>query len=439
MNNHVEKNTFDSVPFILKFPSVDNITQDIKGTLEDTVLFKVDVVHAFRNLRVDPADALKLGIKWNKAYYADLAIAFGWTHGSGSYQLLSDTIEHIMAKKGVKMHCYIDDYIVVTSKLKATKQFSMLCDLLQELGLPLSENKVIPPTKKLTCLGIDIDIDSNTMSITQDKLETIYEECLAVSNKKYLSKQAFQSLLGKLIYIQKCVKPSRIFINRILDLFRNNTNNRKIYLTPEFHKDIQWFWAFLPSYNGISYISKTNIDPEQTLLLDTCLTGMGAIWRDRVYTTPIHNCGDLKLTIVHLEMMNIVVALQVWGKMWHHGSISVRCDNLGVVQVVRTSKTKDSFLALCIRNIWLLAVAYDIELHIDHIPGHKNIIADTLSRIYSDRPVNSHILADLELNFIWDRVPAKYFDLNTHLYTHNFCMLMQSPTKLLVTTSLPSS
>ena len=279
----------------------------------------------------------------------------------------------------------------------------------------MNENKVTPPTKKLTCLGIDIDIDSNTMSITQDKLETIYEECLAVSNKKYLSKQAFQSLLGKLIYIQKCVKPSCIFINRILDLFRNNANNRKIYLTPEFHKDIQWFLAFLPTYNGISYISKTNIDPEQTLHLDACLTGMGAIWRDRVYATPIHNCGDLKLTIVHLEMLNIVVALRVWGKMWHHGSSSVKCDNLGVVQVVKTGKTKDSFLALCIRNIWLLAAAYDIELHIDHIPGHKNIIADTLSRIYSNRPVNSHILADLKLNFIWDRVPAKYFDLNTHL------------------------
>ena len=414
LNDHVQKNAFDSAPFILKFPSVDNITKDIRDTLGDTVLFKVDVARAFRNLRVDPADALKLDIKWNNAYYADLAIAFGWKHGSGCFQLLSDAIAHIMAKKGVKMHRYIDDYIVVTAKLKATEQFSMLCDLLQELGLPMNKN-VTPPTTKLTCLGIDIDIDNNTMSIAKDKLNTIYEECLAVSNKKYLSKQSFQSLIGKLIYIQKCVKPSRTFINRILDLFRSNAHSRKIYLTPEFHKDIQWFLAFLPSYNGVTYIKKTNLDPEQTLHLDACLTGMGAIWRHRVYATPIHNCGDLKLTIVHLEMLNIIVALWVWGKMWHHGSIAIKCDNLGVVQVVRTGKTKDLFLALCIRNIWLLTAAYDIELHIDHISGNRNIIAETLSRIYSDRPVNSHILAELELNFIWDRVPARYFDLNTHL------------------------
>ena len=118
--------------------------------------------------------------------------------------------------------------------------------------------------------------------------------------------------------------------------------------------------------------------------------------------------------------MNMVIALRVWDRLWQHGSISVRCDNLGVVQVVKTSKPKNSFLALCVRNgilrnLWLLAASFDIELHIDHIPGCKNMIADTLSRVYSDNLVNPKKLADIELNYVWDRVPARYFDLNTHL------------------------
>ena len=83
-------------------------------------------------------------------------------HRSGSLQILSDAIAHIMAKKGVKLHCYIDDYIVVTSKLQAIKQCSDLCDLLHELGIPL--DKLSPPTKKLMYSGIDIDIDNNTIS-----------------------------------------------------------------------------------------------------------------------------------------------------------------------------------------------------------------------------------------------------------------------------------
>ena len=101
----------------------------------------------------------------------------------------------------MKLHCYIDDYIVVTSKSKASEQFAMLCDLLDELGLPMNKDKLTPPSKRITCLGIDIDIENNTMSIAQNKVKAIYAECLAVSKKTVLSKQAFQSLLGKLIYI----------------------------------------------------------------------------------------------------------------------------------------------------------------------------------------------------------------------------------------------
>ena len=130
---------------------------------------------------------------------------------------------------------------------------------------------------------------------------------------------------------------------------------------------------------------------------------------------PLHNCGDLELTIVHLEMLNIVIALRIWGQFWQHGSISVNCDNLGVVQVVKTSKTRDPFLALCIRNIWLITSAYDIDLNIKHIPGVKNVIADTLSRIYSDKPVNQNILLELKQNYKWDRVFPSHFDLHTHL------------------------
>ena len=63
VNDHVDKNEFDHSPFILKFPSIDSIVQDICDTERDVVLFKVDVAHTFHNLRVDLANALKFGIK----------------------------------------------------------------------------------------------------------------------------------------------------------------------------------------------------------------------------------------------------------------------------------------------------------------------------------------------------------------------------------------
>ena len=82
---------------------------------------------------------------------------------------------------------------------------------------------------------------------------------------------------------------------------------------------------------------------------------MGAVWQDRVYATPIVKIPDFSLTIVHLEMLNFVIVLYTWAKYWQHTRVVFYCDNLAVVHMVDTIKTKDTFLALCLQNICLLA------------------------------------------------------------------------------------
>ena len=77
------------------------------------------------------------------------------------------------------------------------------------------------------------------MSISQEKFSAIYKECLDVSTKSVISKKKYQSLLGKLVYIQKCVKPAGVIINRLLAVFRANSSSCMISLTEDFHKYIQ--------------------------------------------------------------------------------------------------------------------------------------------------------------------------------------------------------
>ena len=47
----------------------------IKKVKGRPTLAKIDISRAFRNLRVDPADAFKFGIKWKNKYYLDRAVA----------------------------------------------------------------------------------------------------------------------------------------------------------------------------------------------------------------------------------------------------------------------------------------------------------------------------------------------------------------------------
>ena len=81
-------------------------------------------------------------------------------------------------------------------------------------------------------------------------------------------------------------------------------------------------------------------------------------------------------------------------KFFRNSTVKIFCDNMAVVQVVESTKSKDDFLAAYIRNIWLLAATFDIDLHISHIQGKNNTIADTLSRIYSEKGINPNLITN---------------------------------------------
>ena len=131
----------------------------------------------------------------------------------------------------------------------------------------------------------------------------------------------------------------------MLVIFRENAHKKRIKLIQEFFQDLAWFLEFLPTFNGITYIKKSDVFIENYVYSDASLTGLGAIWNGRVYSTPIFSIPGLHLKIVHLEMLNTVLALRTWGSHWRHKKIKIFCDNLAVIQVVRSSKTKDKFLA----------------------------------------------------------------------------------------------
>ena len=214
-----------------------------------------------------------------------------WVHGSSAFQMVSDAVTYIMAKRHHKVLAYIDDYIIISHKDTALTAFDDLYQLLQELGLPISAEKHNPPCKSLTCLGIGVNLHDNNLSIDHSKLEEIYLECQKFHTKKQVSRRSFQSLLGKLLYIHKCVSPARVFINRMLSVFRDSHPNNRINLTSQFFRDLEWFINFLPQFNGVTFISETVIPHDHTLHIDASLTGLSGIWSNRVYATPLSPCS----------------------------------------------------------------------------------------------------------------------------------------------------
>ena len=96
----------------------------------------------------------------------------------------------------------------------------------------------------MVCLVILFDTVKCSISIPEQKLLEIKQMCIDWSDKRIVSKNELQSLLGSLLYIIKCAKSSRMFLNHMFQLLRNNIYNNTILLTQEFHKEIHWFAVF---------------------------------------------------------------------------------------------------------------------------------------------------------------------------------------------------
>jgi hypothetical protein len=165
---------------------------------------------------LDPLDASFLGISLGGKTYLGNALPFGWRHGSGACQQVTDAVRYIYKKHDITVVNYIDDFIGVAPIHDAHRAFYMTKKILADIGLPISEDKTVPPVSECVCLGIVINTNNLTLSIPKEKLNNIINICRAFSKFKKITKQQIKSILSSLIYINKAISSARLFVNRII-------------------------------------------------------------------------------------------------------------------------------------------------------------------------------------------------------------------------------
>ena len=188
VNAGIPKDQYLSTPFILKSPTVDTITDQIKVLGRGCKLYKVDISRAFRHIKLDPIENDLLGLH-HERYYVDTCLPFGYRNGSALFQRLSDAVRHIMRQRHYDVVNYIDDILGIGLPSQIDTSFDALRQLLQELGLQVSEKKLENPTTCLNCLGILIDTKTFTMSIPPQKMKEIWTKCCQWQQKLYCNKK----------------------------------------------------------------------------------------------------------------------------------------------------------------------------------------------------------------------------------------------------------
>jgi hypothetical protein len=168
-----------------------------------------------------------------------------------------------------------------------------------------------------------------------------------------------------------------LFVNRVIALLRIAQATGFIHISQEFKRDLEWFCQFAQVYNGATRFDKGIEKIDFCVYTDASFKGMGASVNNCVYEYPIEGMG---VNIAHWEVLNVLVAFRTWACKFKHATVKIFCDNVAAVSVFQTHRASDKILQAIARNIWLLAAIWDIKLHVEHIPGKDNGVADLLSR-----------------------------------------------------------
>ena len=232
----------------LKYATVDQAVRRILCLGPGTLLAKIDIQHAFRNIPINPADRKYLGMSWKGRVYVDTVLPFGLRSAPKIFNAISDALEWILSNEGVTdlMH-YLDDFLFLGSPAsqECANNLQITKTSCNTLGLPLKHEKVEGPTTLLIFLGVLLDTIAMEMRLPDEKLAELRQLIANWSSKHAGKKRELLSLIGKLSHAAKIVVPGRIFLRRMIDTANKAKQlDHWIHLTADFKSDLAWWRSF---------------------------------------------------------------------------------------------------------------------------------------------------------------------------------------------------
>ena len=139
----------------LQFTTVDNAATLISQLGQRSLLAKVDISHAYRNIPVHPHDRRLLGMTWEGALFVDTTLPFGLRSAPKVFCAVSDTLEWVLCYEGISscLH-YIDSFLTVggPNSSQCSQKLTLLQSVCHRLGVPLAADKIEGPSTALTFL-----------------------------------------------------------------------------------------------------------------------------------------------------------------------------------------------------------------------------------------------------------------------------------------------
>ena len=321
----------------------------------------------------------------------DLVLPFGSAISCTIFEDIATLIHWIFEQRtSICFIHYLDDYLWVHKHfIVCLRAGQVVKQVVQEVGLPLAEDKFFGPAQVLDFLGLTIDSIRMAVAIPSNKATSILKDIQVVMGSKKCHIKQLQALAGRLNFITKAVPHGRPFSRRIYDMFAGMKPHWHMSITTELHKDLQMRSRFIQEYGGWTPI----LLPETPILhlftdaatMETLGWGAwwGTVWAWDTWD-PVFMCSST-LSIDFLELFAVVVVVWIWSPQFANKHVVVHSDNQPTVAVVNSKMSKSKSMLVLLRFLTLHCMLNNITITTSFVPGSANQVADALSCLQFSR------------------------------------------------------
>jgi hypothetical protein len=302
---------------------------------------------------------------------------------------------------GLKMFCYIDDYVLAGTREEVKRGMEIFTKHMEELGFQLAPWKTEGPCRIIDFLGLRLCNvpGERTISLPPNKLAKIkglVDHTLATyAPGDRIHPEELARLLGNLNFAAQVIEPGQVFLNRMYSHFRGvivdwkrglvrvNGRGKALTLNDEFFTELRWWRENLEHRNALPLIRPLRDADGVVSGTDASDWGCGAVaWLSGAREEFQHRWGPWeKAQPINLrELIGATRILEAWGPRLAGKRLLLETDNMATMWCIRRRKARSALMAEQLRRMYAVAARYDIEINVIHTPGVQLLRPDGVSR-----------------------------------------------------------
>ena len=345
----------------------------------------IDIRDAYLHVPMHQAVRKYLRFVVNKKVYQFTCLPFGLATSPREFTKLLRPVVSLLRQQGVKLHVYLDDWLIRADTPEEAQLHSQtIIKVLQFLGWIINfEKSDLTPSQDFQFIGMQFNTRRFTVAPLPKmriKVQSVLQHWMANPN---ITARDLHRLLGMLVFMASLVRGGRLRLRPVqwwaATAWCQRTGNwsDRIQVPQWVLSEVAW-WSSPAVLQGLPLAAR---ETEVTLFTDASSSGWGAQLGS--HSTQGQWSASQRLCHINvLEMQAVICAVRDFLPLLRYHVVRLMCDNAVTVAYIKNEggTRSHTLMQMTIRLLkWCDSKA--ITLVPVHLPGVRNIQADSLSRV----------------------------------------------------------